>query len=83
MPAKDRSPKIQTYGRKVAERIYSTREVAAALGVSRMTLQRRINDGLIVRPKMFLQRRSDRVWVWDAREFSRILGNWRAGKRKW
>jgi len=65
--------------RKVPERIYSTNEVAAALGISRMTIKRRIDDGHMARPTMFLQRRRDRVWVWDGREFSRVLKNWRPG----
>ena len=67
---------------KIAERIYSTKEVAAALGVSRMTLKRHVDDGRMTPPKMFLQRRRDRVWVWDAHELSGVLENWRATKQK-
>jgi hypothetical protein len=47
-----------------------------------MTLQDRIDDGHMARPSMFLQRRRDRLWVWNGHEFSQVLDDWAAGKRK-
>ena len=74
-------PSAKTSRHKVPERVYSASEVADALGVSKMTVLRHIDDGRLPRPSLFLQYSGCRYWLWNEREFDRTLELFRAGKR--
>jgi hypothetical protein len=66
----------------VPERVYSAAEVADALGVSKMTVLRYVDDGRMRRPHFFVQYQGYRVWLWNPREFNLTLDLSRAGKRR-
>jgi hypothetical protein len=56
-----------------AARIYTSAELAEALGVCKMTVLRYVVNGRLPRPKLFVQQQRQRTWLWNAEEFRRAI----------
>jgi len=73
--------RARTRTRDIPERVYSAAEVAGAMGISKMTVLRCIEDGRLLRPGLFPQLPGYWVWLWNAREFRWSLAFLRAYAR--
>jgi hypothetical protein len=84
MPSTSRSKRhasAKSSRRTVPEKVHSAAEVADALGVSKMTVLRYIDDGSLPAPNLYLQYQGHRVWLWNTREVRLAVDLLRERKR--
>ncbi|HKT47350.1 MAG TPA: helix-turn-helix domain-containing protein [Candidatus Acidoferrales bacterium] len=54
-------------------RVYTSAELAEALGVCKMTVLRYVENGRLPRPRHFVQQEQQRTWLWEPGEFRRAI----------
>lgn len=69
LPAKSSGRSAQGPG----ERFYSGADIARALGMSKLTVRRYVQEGRLSLPKRFVQHGPERIWLWNAQEYEEAV----------